>query len=114
MSECYFGFAHHRGCACGIGKFALWGNSHQSPGVVFTSMIKNEWQFKITKAQAEKFRTAIRSLESAPPDDTVHPLLRKAEVEGLRSQLADLTTDIHEYEGLRDQRIQKKSSRSSR
>ena len=67
-------------------------------------MIKNERQFKITKAQAEKFLAAIRSLESAPPDDTVHPLLRKAEIGGLRSQLADLQTDIQEYEGLRSGR----------
>lgn len=31
----------------------------------------------------------------------VHPLLQKAEVEGLRSQLADLRAQLREYEGVR-------------
>jgi len=67
-------------------------------------MIKNERQFRITKAQAEKFRAAIKSLEPAPPDESVHPLLRKAELDGLRSQLADLDREIEEYAHLRSGR----------
>jgi ribosome-binding protein aMBF1 (putative translation factor)/cytidylate kinase len=64
-------------------------------------MIKNERQFRITKAHAEKFRATIKTLESAPSDESVHPLLRKAELDGLRSQLADLEYEIEEYERLR-------------
>ena len=33
-------------------------------------MIKNERQFRITNAQAEKFRAAIRTVESAPASST--------------------------------------------
>jgi transcriptional regulator with XRE-family HTH domain/adenylate kinase family enzyme len=64
-------------------------------------MIKNERQFRITNAQAEKFRAALKALESAPSDESVHPILRKAELDGLRSQLADLDRDIAEYDRLR-------------
>jgi cytidylate kinase/transcriptional regulator with XRE-family HTH domain/DNA-binding phage protein len=64
-------------------------------------MIKNERQLRITKTQAEKFRAAIRALESSETDKSIHPVLRKAEIEGLRSQLADLDLDIQEYEALR-------------
>lgn len=64
-------------------------------------MIKNERQLRITKTQAEKFRAAILALESSPTDESIHPVLRKAEMDGLRSQLADLDRDIQEYEALR-------------
>jgi cytidylate kinase/transcriptional regulator with XRE-family HTH domain/Zn-dependent peptidase ImmA (M78 family) len=64
-------------------------------------MIKNERQFRITKAQAEKFRATLKALESAPPDESVHPLLRKAELDALRSQFADLDREIAAYERLR-------------
>jgi len=67
-------------------------------------MIKNERQFRITKAQAEKFRATIHGLESAGTKEDIHPVLRKAEIEGLRSQLSDLDTEIQEYEALRSGR----------
>jgi cytidylate kinase/transcriptional regulator with XRE-family HTH domain len=67
-------------------------------------MIKNERQYRISKAQAEKFRAAIQTLETGPPDEKIHPVLRKAEIEGMRSQLADLDRDIREYERLRSGR----------
>lgn len=67
-------------------------------------MIKNERQFRITKAQADRFRNTIQSLEAAPQDGKMHPRLRKAEIDGLRSQLADLDSDIREYEDLRSGR----------
>jgi transcriptional regulator with XRE-family HTH domain/cytidylate kinase len=64
-------------------------------------MIKNERQLRISKAQADKFRETLKGLESAPLDESVHPILRNAELSGLRSQLADLERDIEEYERLR-------------
>jgi cytidylate kinase/transcriptional regulator with XRE-family HTH domain len=67
-------------------------------------MIKNERQYRISKAHAEKFRAAIKMLETGPPDSKIHPILRKAEIAGLHSQLADLERDIHEYERLRSGR----------
>lgn len=67
-------------------------------------MIKNERQYRITKAQAEKFAQAIRDMESARPDEHVHPKLHRAQVDGLRSQLADLREELNEYESLRSGR----------
>lgn len=64
-------------------------------------MIKNERQYRITKAQAEKFGSAIRNLEAAPQDKRVHPKLQKAELDALRSQLSDLQKDLEEYEALK-------------
>jgi transcriptional regulator with XRE-family HTH domain/cytidylate kinase len=64
-------------------------------------MVKNERQYRITKSEAQKFRLAIERLESKPLDPEVHPLLAKAELDGLRSQLEELDEDIRQYEALR-------------
>jgi ribosome-binding protein aMBF1 (putative translation factor) len=63
-------------------------------------MIKNDRQFRITKAQAEKFERAIKDTASAPKR-AVHPLLQKAEMDALKSQLSDLRHDLEEYSALR-------------
>jgi ribosome-binding protein aMBF1 (putative translation factor) len=70
-------------------------------------MIKNERQYAITKAQAENFANALAELKQRPSGKG-HPLLRKAEEEALRSQLADLQAELAEYDALRSgkQRIQ--------
>ena len=67
-------------------------------------MIKNERQYRITKAQAERFEHAIRELESAPANQRVHPKLQKAQTDALRSQLSDLRAELEEYESLRSGR----------
>lgn len=63
-------------------------------------MIKNERQYRITKAQAEKFARTIAEVE-ARPNPTLHPKLRRAQLDGLRSQLDDLKRELHDYEALR-------------
>jgi ribosome-binding protein aMBF1 (putative translation factor) len=65
-------------------------------------VIKNERQYAITRAQAEKFERALRDLtHRSGPAPGVPPALRKAEEDALRSQLADLRAEIAEYEALR-------------
>ena len=61
-------------------------------------MIKNERQYRITKSQAEKFADAIRRVEKAP--SSANPFVVKASREALKSQLADLHSEIEEYERL--------------
>jgi transcriptional regulator with XRE-family HTH domain len=61
-------------------------------------MIKNERQYRITKSQADKFADAIRRVEKAP--SSANPLVIKASREALESQLADLYSEIEEYERL--------------
>jgi ribosome-binding protein aMBF1 (putative translation factor) len=65
-------------------------------------MIKNEREYRITKAQTEKFAQALARLAKEPEQATeVHPLLQKAQEEALRSQLADLQAQLAEYEAIR-------------
>jgi DNA-binding XRE family transcriptional regulator len=63
-------------------------------------MIKNERQYRITKAHAEKFARTIAEAEACP-NPSIHPKLRRAELEGLSSQLDDLKRELYEYETLR-------------
>ena len=65
-------------------------------------MIKNERQYRITRAQAERFSQALREFEGQRPEQAgVHPLLLKAREDALRSQLGDLEGELREYEALR-------------
>lgn len=66
-------------------------------------MIKNERQYRITKAEASKFASALQRLEARSAGD-VHPLLHKAQVDALRSQHAELEAAINEYEALQNER----------
>lgn len=65
-------------------------------------MIKNERQYRITRAQAERFSQALNDLQGQGSELTeVHPLLRQAREDALRSQLGDLEGDLREYEALK-------------
>lgn len=64
-------------------------------------MIKNEREHLITKSQAKKFQEALAHLDNQPADVSIPALLRKAEREALASQLADLKSELREYEALR-------------
>ena len=64
-------------------------------------MIKNERQYRTTKAQIEKFAHALAEAEGRKAGD---PLLRKLESDGLRSQLHELEQQVREYEKLRSGR----------
>ena len=65
-------------------------------------MIKNERQYRITKAQADRFSQTLDSLRQRSIEiDGTHPLIAKAQEDALRSQLADLEADLREYESLK-------------
>ena len=71
-------------------------------------MIKNEHQYKITSAQADRFSQALRELEREVAESSgIHPLLLKARKEALQSQLADLEDDLREYEALKIDDLEK-------
>lgn len=67
-------------------------------------MIKNEREYRITKAQADKFRTAIDAAAREGPPARVHPKLHKASIEGMRTQLADLERELREFDDLQSGR----------
>jgi ribosome-binding protein aMBF1 (putative translation factor) len=64
-------------------------------------LIKNERQYRITRAQAERFRQALREIGESRRPAHVHPKLWAAQRAGLESQLADLEQDLREYEALK-------------
>ena len=65
-------------------------------------MIKNERQYRITRAQADRFSEVLRELEGqTAKDEGVHPLLLKAKRDAVWSQLADLEGELRDYERLK-------------
>jgi transcriptional regulator with XRE-family HTH domain/Zn-dependent peptidase ImmA (M78 family) len=65
-------------------------------------MITNERQYRITKAETDRFRDALSKLTAhGDQREGVHPLLVKAERDALRSQLDDLAAELREYEALK-------------
>jgi transcriptional regulator with XRE-family HTH domain/Zn-dependent peptidase ImmA (M78 family) len=66
-------------------------------------MIKNERQYRITKAQVKRFDEAIRELQDSggkgdPP--VTHPLLITAQIDALKSQVEELNEELREYDAL--------------
>ena len=65
-------------------------------------MIKNERQYRITRAQAAGFTQTLDGLKQRPGDTAgVHPRIAKAQEEAVKSQLADLEDELREYEELK-------------
>jgi transcriptional regulator with XRE-family HTH domain len=68
-------------------------------------MIKNERQFRITRAQADEFRVALSKLEERPPEsaDPQAELKWNIQRDALKSQYEDLQQDVDEYLSLQKQ-----------
>jgi len=65
-------------------------------------MITNERQYRITRAQLEKFRKAIDDFDiQAVIKQTKSKVLAKAELDALRSEYENLSMQLHEYEALK-------------
>lgn len=65
-------------------------------------MIKNERQYRITRALARRFSMALqtaRDRNTVPAG--IHPLIAKAQTDALASQLMDLEGELREYESLK-------------
>ena len=65
-------------------------------------MIKNERQYRITKAQAQKFSQTLDSLRQRDSEsEGIQPLIAIAQEDALKSQLTDLEGELREYETLK-------------
>ena len=65
-------------------------------------MIKNERQYRITKAQAAKLEAALASFtEQSAGDKKTHPRLVRAQADAMRSQIASLQDELREYEEIK-------------
>lgn len=67
-------------------------------------MIKNERQYRITQTRAAEFRRAIAQAGQEQGSRKLHPKLRQAQTDALRSQLQTLERELREYEELRSGR----------
>lgn len=65
-------------------------------------MIRNEREYRITRAQAAKFERAIAETVSHPHESSdSHPLLWQAQIDGMKSLLDELREELAEYDALR-------------
>ena len=65
-------------------------------------MIRNERQYRITRAQAARFSETLRAIRENRGDlQGTHPLIVKAQEDALSSQIADLEREVREYESLK-------------
>ena len=69
-------------------------------------MIKNERQYKITKAQVARFAKARDTLSRRPNPNGLHPLIAKAQEDAVIGQLEEMENDLREYESLKDGEFQ--------
>jgi len=70
-------------------------------------MITNERQYRITKAQIEKFKAAIGDFDiKAATERTKSKILAKAELAALHSEYEILSLQLHEYETLKSGTIE--------
>ncbi len=66
-------------------------------------MIKNERQYRITKAQASRFRQTLEELKHrAAGAHDLDPGIARAQEDTVQSQLLDLEQELKEYESLRE------------
>ena len=68
-------------------------------------MIKNERQYRITRAQAEQFERAAQAVAADTAVGSTPAALRNAELGGLRSQAQSLREELAEYDALRSGHI---------
>jgi ribosome-binding protein aMBF1 (putative translation factor) len=65
-------------------------------------MIRNEREYRITKAAAEKFERALEEFDPRPSaHPNVHPRLIQAQRDAMASQLETLQQEVKDYERLR-------------
>ena len=70
-------------------------------------MIKNERQYKITRAQAVRFSNALEGLrQRLYAENGLHPIIAKAQTDAISSQLAELERELREYESLKAGKFQ--------
>lgn len=66
-------------------------------------MIKNETQYRLTKAQIQKFAAVLEGVNDSKQE--LHPIQKKVYQESLKSQQQELTQQVEEYELLKNGQV---------
>lgn len=64
-------------------------------------MITNERQYRVARAQAERFARALNDLGSREPGANIDPAMHAMQLEAVSGQLSELRQSIREYEQLK-------------
>jgi len=71
-------------------------------------MIKNERQYRITKAQASRFRQSLENMRHRTDEPLdLSPRIARAQEEAVLSQLTDLEREMRDYESLKAGRFKR-------
>lgn len=62
--------------------------------------IHNDLEYRLTKAEAEKFEQAIASARERGPNDDVDPRVHEATIQALESELTVLRKQLATYDTL--------------
>jgi hypothetical protein len=68
-------------------------------------MIKNDRQYRLTKARARSFASAISELDALKLPADMDPNLAAIQKRALESQLEELNSEVSDYEALKDGKI---------
>jgi transcriptional regulator with XRE-family HTH domain len=75
-------------------------------------MIKNDRQYRITKAQVRTFENAIADLVRQPVPQGVDRALSEVQQRALESQVEEMISDLQEYEALKSGNVTKFDAQS--
>ena len=68
-------------------------------------MIKNDRQYRLTKAHVRAFENAITDLGRQPAPPGIDPKLSVIQQRAIESQIEEMTSDVQEYEALKSGKI---------
>ncbi len=77
-------------------------------------MITNERQYRIARAEAQKFEQAIAAAREKEPSPGVHPRIHEAMIDSLESELAVLREQLERYESLKSGKVRERKVHSLR
>jgi DNA-binding XRE family transcriptional regulator len=77
-------------------------------------VITNERQYRIARAEAQKFEQAIAAARESEPGPDVHPRIHQAMTDSLESELGILREQLERYEALRAGKVRQGTVRSLR
>ncbi len=63
-------------------------------------MIKNERQYRITKAEVQRFKESLAQLDQLDAEKKENPILWQMQRDAINSQLTDLREELKDYETL--------------
>lgn len=66
-------------------------------------MIKNQHQYRVTRAQLRRLEEALERARAA--ETSLQPALHEAVIAGLEAQIAELQEEIEEYDSLKDREV---------